>query len=318
MASGSNSLLKGVFVLLFIAAVFAGLSFLLDPAADDQPPVSVAGPVVGGSSEEAEAREFGAEIGARIGQQVGQRVGELLVANLDVIPDETDDSYQVATAEPASDEEPAEVESISTSNAEQTDTVTAQVIDELTDNSTNTSAETHEEQAAAEPEETAARESIAETHEPEEVEHAPSHTIAVEPAIPAPTPEPAATTAVAETESDPSKNFVFASNGWWSNPGKGLSVAHVGQAASASGFKRSIVVILSAPYKGTQNLESLLKVSQSNGDFVVGTWRRSANARNLLFQVGNAGSYKLHISGQLSSQAGGSLGTDLSGNLSIK
>ncbi len=318
MASGSKSLVKGVLVLLFIAAVFTGLSFLLEEAPQQAPiaitPSSRDGEY-GNDPAVLEARETGAEIGARIGEEVGRRVGELLVASLDDISTQTgeDDatiSEPVMTADAGgdteADEEPApemtEDEAVAVESA-------AADMPEAPEDSMGTPSEADDTAM------TTAAEQSESGDASEDATDSPAYTIADEPAIPA--PEKAMQV---EAEPDPSKNFTFASSGWWNDSanGKGLRIVHIGQAANASGITRSIVVILSAPIQGMANLEQLIQVRKADGTSVSGTWRRSANARNLYMHVDESGTYQLSFASAVASRDGLTLGMDLSGPVTIR
>lgn len=318
MASGSSSLLKGVFVLLFIGAVFTGLTFILEEAPETPiatTPVASSGTSSSGSSDPAvaEARQLGAEIGTRVGEEIGRRVGQILVANLEV-PDSTEgDTGGEAPVMVAETPDTSESE-------EQSDSSEAEVVADADSADEMMTDDSEVSEMASDSDSAMAMDDEVEDMSTGQVassdaEYTSSHTIAKEPAIPAPTPAP-----VIESEPDPSKNFVFSSSGWWnaSANGKGLRIVHVGQAVSATGVNRSIVVILSAPFKGNQNLEKKIKVNDDSGNAVDGTWRRSANARTLFMHVDEPGTYQVSFSGDLMSRDDLSIGMDLSGPVTIR
>ncbi len=318
MASGS-SLSKGILVLLFVGAVFMGLTFLLDKAPEQTPIASTPSTSTGTGDHAndpavAEAREIGSEIGARIGEEIGRRVGETLVANLDMPAEEVSEPAEEPTlmadaSGDMPDETPVDEESVS-----------EPAQPEVTDEPEVISAAEPEPEPEPVAEEVVAPESEAESvqeiaeEEDYGAEEAASEvevTESEEQTIPAP---------AVESEPDPSKKFVFASSGWWnqSSGSNGFSVKHVGQAVTATGIKSSIVVILSAPFNGRQSLEDMITINDSEGSAVSGTWRRSANSRNLFFRVIEPGTYQVSISADLSSSDGVSLGEALSGPITIQ
>lgn len=334
MASGSNSLIKGVLVLLFIGAVFVGLNFMLDKPASQTTAVASK---YASSNDPAvlEARAFGAQIGATIGEEIGRRVGEQVAANT---PEATDDEPEevIASApeagmaseadageqemmvaeasaeeevvtQPEAEPEAAEAESVAAPEPEPVEEEPAPEVIATAEPEPEPIAEP-EPEPAPEPEPEPVEEPAPVASSP--ADQTESHTVAKEPAIAPPRPE----------EPDPSKGMVFSSKGWWTDTanGNGLEVKHVGQAMSSDGLKRSIVVILSDAFMPGQNLEQLIKVTTAEGAAVNAQWRRSANSRNLYMNVPEKGSYTVSISGELAGNNDTSVGEDVSGDVTIR